>query len=396
MGASIVTERIDAWQAAGLIDSLTADRLRTDDATRVAAAAAAGPAWASVGEPVPPDEAPGPSGLASAFGPGVSVAEIFGYLGAGFILSSWVTLVGLSGTGATTAIGLAIASAVIGGIASASRQRSARFGRAAGVGFVVSAQLLAGAVLLLVEDVAALDWPVAAMTAAAAGLGLATVYRTVHPGLLTQFGVVSGIVVFAGATMSWLESQLFGSSSIYEEPDMPLLRPLLIAIGWAITSLLLGMLGLAESRSERTGAGGRAALTRFAAGMTLILGTSTAVFASGPTANGDWDRLIPALIGDAILVGVSLILLERAARRSASAFIYPAALGIIIAATDLNATYLAASSPWFALLVEGAILLGAGLAADRLRRRIVHERPADGTPPAAVPTAVDAVPPVDG
>jgi hypothetical protein len=397
MAVSIVTERIDAWQAAGLIDSPTADRLRADDAARVLALDSTPAAGRSVDTPGQPDEVRRPSALASAFGPGVTIAEIFGYLGGVFLLASWVSLVGLGDSGTWTAIGLGIAAAAIGGLALLVRRRSARFGRAAGVGFFVSVDLVGCAVFLLLEDTG-LGWQIAAMTGAATALGLATVYRTIHPGLLTQSAVVLGIVALAGASMGWLELQLFGESPTLEAADTPLLRPVLVAVGWAVTGLLLGLLGQAESRSERPGAAGRAALTRFAAGMTLVLGISTALFTSGPTADGGWDRLIPAVIGDAILVGVSLILLERAARRSASAFVYPAALGIIIAATDLNATYLAASSPWFALLVEGAILLGAGLIADRFRRRIRHDRPAGTADPAGPPTlAAEAgpVPPGD-
>ncbi|MBA2255179.1 MAG: hypothetical protein H0W07_08705, partial [Chloroflexi bacterium] len=76
-------------------------------------------------------------------------------------------------------------------------------------------------------------------------------------------------------------------------------------------------------------------------------------------------------VGDTILILVSAVLLERAFRRSASAFVYPAALGVIIGLSDLNATYLAAATTSeLALLVEGAILLAAGFAFDRLRRRV--------------------------
>jgi hypothetical protein len=84
----------------------------------------------------------------------------------------------------------------------------------------------------------------------------------------------------------------------------------------------------------------------------------------------EYGRLIPPIVGNLVLILVSAILLERAARRSANAFLYPAALGIVIAATDLNAQFLGATSPALALLVEGAILLGAGLTADRFRRRV--------------------------
>ena len=63
------------------------------------------------------------------------------------------------------------------------------------------------------------------------------------------------------------------------------------------------------------------------------------------------------------------MLIERAFRRDATSFIYAAALGLILALTDFNVSYLS-DSPEVALLVEGLILLGVGVAADRLRRRV--------------------------
>ena len=66
--------------------------------------------------------------------------------------------------------------------------------------------------------------------------------------------------------------------------------------------------------------------------------------------------------------------MERAFRREATSFIYAAALGLIVALTDINVSYLADSTS-AALLVEGLILLAVGLGADRLRRRVGHMGP---------------------
>ena len=145
----------------------------------------------------------------------------------------------------------------------------------------------------------------------------------------------------------------------------------LIGIGWGLTAIVLGVIGLRESRSRMPGAESRAALTRFAAGMTAVLGTASAVLSSRYLGAEQYGRLIPPFVGDAILIAVSAVLLERAFRRQASAFVYPAALGVIIGLSDLNGSYLAkATSSELALLVEGAILLAAGFAFDRLRRRV--------------------------
>ena len=73
-----VLERIDAWQAAGLIDEPTAERLR---AAENAAATA-------------PDAGRGNSMQAASamFGPPVSIVELFAYVGAGFLVAAWHVL----------------------------------------------------------------------------------------------------------------------------------------------------------------------------------------------------------------------------------------------------------------------------------------------------------------
>lgn len=359
--------RIDAWLAAGLIDAATAAALRADEAARTTAI---GPE---------PNHGRGPGTLAAAFGPSVSIAEVFGYLGGAFILASWIALIGIRGgeVDLILSIGLLMGAAALAGIGLAARRRSERFRRAAGVCFLgagahVGAAAYAAAVVAL-GPAGSTEPPVAALAGATAWLIAAIGFRRLHPALMTQLGLIGAVLAFTGATMSWLEPILFGDPFAGPEPaPADILRPILIAVGWAISGVVLGVIGLTESRSGLDGAGSRAALTRFAAGMTVILGTATAVFASGPLPNDGYGRLIPPIVGDLILIVVSGILLERAARRSANAFLYPAALGIVIAATDLNAEFLGATSPALALLVEGAILLGAGLAADRFRRRVAR------------------------
>ena len=96
-------------------------------------------------------------------------------------------------------------------------------------------------------------------------------------------------------------------------------------------------------------------------------------------------------IGDLALVVLSAILVERAFRRDATSFIYAAALGLMIALTDFNLTYLSGSTE-VALLIEGLILLAVGVVADRLRRRIGRgDAPKLGAPDVEAPRA-DAEP----
>ena len=73
-----VLERIAAWQAAGLIDAATADRLRAAE------------------PPDTPEPAPPPArhssvtaAAGSFFGPTPTIVEMFGYLGALFLIAAW-------------------------------------------------------------------------------------------------------------------------------------------------------------------------------------------------------------------------------------------------------------------------------------------------------------------
>ncbi len=73
---------------------------------------------------------------------------------------------------------------------------------------------------------------------------------------------------------------------------------------------------------------------------------------------------------------MSAVLLGLAFRREAPAYVIAAAYGIILALTDANRAYVASEGTGAAvpLLLEGAILVGVGFAADRLRRRIGPDR----------------------
>ena len=96
-------------------------------------------------------------------------------------------------------------------------------------------------------------------------------------------------------------------------------------------------------------------------------------------------------IGDLALLVLSAILVERAFRRDATSFIYAAALGLMIALTDFNLTYLSGSTE-VALLIEGLILLAVGVVADRLRRRIGREDASKLSAPDVEPSPRDAEP----
>jgi hypothetical protein len=153
---------------------------------------------------------------------------------------------------------------------------------------------------------------------------------------------------------------------------------LLPVVGWMVISVAIGLVGLRESRRRAAGTDGRAALSRFWAGMVLIAGTWAAVHAFGYRGDDAYGRILEPWLGDLIIVAIVVVLVERAFRRDAVAFIIPAALGLIAALSDLNFTYLAGSTE-VGLLLEGVVLLGVGFGADRLRRRLDRR---DGTTPA--------------
>src|SRR6267142_2559388 len=72
-----ILSRIDAWQAAGLIDGPTAERLRAAESSAAA----------------PDARRDNPLQAASAmFGPPVTIVELFAYVGAGFLLAAWHVL----------------------------------------------------------------------------------------------------------------------------------------------------------------------------------------------------------------------------------------------------------------------------------------------------------------
>ncbi len=200
---------------------------------------------------------------------------------------------------------------------------------------------------------------------------------------MTQVALLASGTSFAGLLLSWLESVVvpqavysdFGDVIPSGAPD-PVLLVVLSAIWWLALAIILGLVGLAEARTvdDDPAAGRRASLTRLWAGLVAVIGLATSVARQGPTSRFEFDRIVEPWIGDLAILVLAAVLVERAFRRDASTFVYAAALGLIIALTDFNFTYLSASTE-LGLLSEGVILLGAGVAADRLRRRIGHPEP---------------------
>jgi hypothetical protein len=385
-----VLDRIDRWLAAGLIDDTTADRLRS------AEAAEGGPqaSMSSMGGGVP-------AAIGSAFGPAPSIAEIFAYLGAGFLLVAWHVLVmswqqaSYDPYGTAPAptdyarIGLewavpAVALAVVGWFL---LRRDDRGRRAVGVAFAVATFHVFGGANQALQGA---DYLVAGVVATAAATIVALLFRMRHRALLTQLTMLVALAGLSTTAFSWLGPRLFNQDD-YGQPYDQIPAQLVSLAWWLASALAFGLLARREvglqQRSgsnplEQAATGRRIGLTRFAAGLTAVVGTAVSLgVARGFAGDG-----IPTVIADAAVLALSAVLLLLAAR-TASVYLYPAALGIILALTSLNATYVAEQTgTGVALLIEGAILLAGGLFADRLRRQFSRGGTggSSGTPVAAL------------
>jgi hypothetical protein len=381
VGDRAVIERIGAWEASGLIDAPLAARLRSAEM----GLPTDGPAGAAVH--------PRQGVVAAIFGPPVTIAEMFAYLGAIFLLAAWYAAISrIAGPSVDPQvlylIGAAIAATALAILGIRLTSGSPRQRRAAGALLLVAAASVGWAAWSAGQLVLPPGAPAIQVVATAAALVAALAFRRVHPSVLTQVGLLLAVVTLSGAVLDALNRVLFPLGEFDAAPVAgadPLLRVLMGAAWWAVTAAVIGVIALSEAGAALPAADRRAALSRFAAGLTAVVGISASVFASGPRVNGDYGRILEPAVGDLILVVVAAILIERAFRREAAAFIYPAGLAVIIALSDLNSSYLApASSADVGLFVEGAILLAAGVVFDRLRRRVNGTGVASASETAAV------------
>ncbi|MEZ0239615.1 MAG: hypothetical protein ACAH65_02350 [Chloroflexota bacterium] len=376
MGDARVSERIEAWEAIGLIDHETADRLRA--------------AEAAAGSGVDRSER-GPSIAAAFFGPSVTVAELFAYLGGAFVLAAWHTILASfafrdSASGAAPVIAFllaqyaipAIVLSIAGLFAIGGTERQRRF---AGVAFGVATWHIFQTVQVGLQPSQAvlqngLSWDPAGVLAAVAGVVAALVYRRVHPAVLTQIAFLAAVAFLASRLLQAVETQWYwpavGSDGSVD-PGLARARAVITIVWWLGCALVLGFVARYERRRAAAApdldggaAARRAAVSAWAAGLTAVGGTTAAVMQS--TFDG---RALEPWIGDLAILAVALLLVALAFRRGAGAYLYPGALGLIVAFTDLNNRYVAEQvGIGVALLVEGVILLGAGLAAERVRRRL--------------------------
>jgi hypothetical protein len=388
-----VHARIDAWESSGLIDPATAARLRAAEAARDADAGhdPAAPAPSATGSTETADR-DRPLALSTIFGPGVTVGEMFAYLGTGFLLGAWTAFAarlsgGSSGSGIVGA-GLAIAAGALVILGVVLRDGDARRRRAAGVAFLGATGYAAAAATAFLAS-QSLDGRLLALIAATVALVVAAVLRRLHAALLTEFGLLSAVTGFGASVMSWIEGAIsprFEGFNAREAGGFdPAALALLQAAGWLAIALVLGLYALRVARGPDGDAAARrrAALIRVWAGLVAVLGVTSTLTRQAYIA-GEYRRVIPEWTADLAILALAIVLVERAFRRDAGAFLFAGGVGFIAALTDFNFSYLSESTE-VGLLIEGVILLGVGFVADRLRRRLSGTPPASEPPPAAEP-----------
>lgn len=374
MAEPSILERIQHWQDAGLIDAPTAERLRADEATQGAVPTR------SIGLDLR-----------------VSVVEVFAYLGSLLVLAAWYWQVDqIAGRDLDRQLGLfvgtllpALACALAGLVV---RPRADRVGRAAGV-LVAAGAVQAGFAGNFLFDLVRPGEPTASLAVGSVVLvTVAVLARTAVPSLATTGAVIGGLAVAGYFVGDWLAARLFTGEPaapgwvIADEPQAaPVandLRALLYAVWWLAAAGMGGIVSVLESRTgDDAAARRRVVLARLGSGSVAVIGVFSA-FASTPW----WMEPLEPVVGVVAVLAVSAVLVGIAARTRASAWLLPAALGILIGLTQCNASYLADSIGFGpALLVEGLVLLGVAAGAEGLRRWMGGRRPPlAGSSPGAI------------
>jgi hypothetical protein len=387
-----VLTRIDEWEATGLIDRETAERLREAEAVRAPEAVASGP---------PTDAVERQRGLtlSSIFGPGVTIGEMFAYLGGAFLLGAWTAfatrLAGGSGD-ALAGAGFAIAAAGLVVLGVSLLTDDARRRRGAGVAFAVAPAYVAAATAALIPN--SYVGPGQVLLVAVSGFLAAAVLRRVHAALLTEASLLAAATALGAAALSWLRYTIEPDFDGFNGDEVAAFDPGLLVVlnvvGWLLIGLALGLYAIrVAARSEASLATvRRAALIRGWAGILSVLGTTTALTTQAYVAE-EYVRVVPAWMADVAILALAIVLVERAFRRDSAAFLVAAGVGFIAALTDFNFTYLTETTE-LGLLVEGVILLAVGFVADRLRRRLSRDPddadlPAEPEPPRTVAPAPD-------
>jgi len=345
---------------------VTAERLRAAEATSEASAPAprAGVGWLA-----------GHGGL--------SAAEFFGYIGGGFVLAAyyWIVAQNAHGDGGHV-IGIAAGVAAAGFLAAGYVLRNGAGGRARAAG----ALLLVGGLQAWWSGLQVADWFVSdqdlqRLVPSLIWLGIAVLAGRAAMGLATRAGALA-----ASSASAWTAAGLLGSWMFPAVPSGDDFQPrgthpleaLLLFAWFALVGAAVGWFAEREAAgaAEDPSHWRRLTLTRSWAAMTVIVGGSTAIFgwALGPGGG------LEALIGVPLLLAACGAIAVLALRIGSFAYLLPVGLGVFIALTDVNRTYVVDSTGLGpALLLEGLALIAVGWGLELLRRRLAPRRTAHDT-----------------
>ena len=369
MSNDAVSTRIRRWESEGLIDTVTATRLRAFEAV---------PGLAGERDLDAGSVDPRPT-LSSFFGPAVGFGELLGYVGASFVLLGWHGLVEstLLGDPARESVFRALEMAlpavllVAAGLALDGRREDSS-SRAAGVALALASGYVAFAARFVVQAAIGPDDHVPLdLVTAAAGTASALALSRVHRALATHIAVMVWSVAVIGTSAAWAQSMAL-DDTFTRDPVTSWASVIGTLAWWLIGAAVLAVpaefsvASIADGPEDAAAAGRLAAITRVSAGLAAIFGTGMAVLQSV-----DGERIVPPTIGDLVLLLVAGGLVAVAFRTRHSAYLYPAAIGVVVALTDVNARLIAdRTGVAVALIVEGVVLVAAGAAAMHLSRRV--------------------------
>jgi hypothetical protein len=381
MSAQSNLDRIAAWEQAGLIDPTTAGRLRQAEEGE------AGQPFAGADRPPSGNQ---PRGLVLSLP--IGITELFAYLGSFFVLGAWETSVTTNipdidanrWTWGILALGVPAVALSAFGYWLTSRG-DGRSRRAAGLAWLVAIWYVVGAVFLAEGELGLRDPLVMGLVAFGCGLLAAVAFCWRLPALTTLFGLVASGFLTALYGQVWVHVTILGSSWPVLAEGVSSAAALVwigyTALWWWCVAGVIEIVAETCTGRTRPGVVGRMALTRFLGGLVAVFGTEMAVTVSQrDPARLYWSvRVLEPAAGDLILIGVCAVLLVLGARLRTGAYLWPAALGVLIALSEVNATYLASSDTASALFVEALILFGVAGAAHLFRRTLTGADPWPGT-----------------
>jgi hypothetical protein len=346
VGEQVVLGRIESWQAAGLIDGDTADRLR--QAERRIVERATRP-WSGVG-----------------------AGEVFGYLGAAFILGAyyWLLLqIDPSGDGMVLGLGaavLAVASLVGAGLFG---RRDGLPARAAGLLALtaVNHAAIAGNALAMAAfggPSTEPGVPSGVLVGSVAALAAAAIGRWTVSGLPSTIGLIAAIGIAGYALGVEVGTLVLGRPAVdfQAQPPPDTLRHVLLAAWSLILATGAILVGERELHTRDNFRAYHSAVARFGGSLIAVIGVATALITGFPAP-------VEPFVAAAAVLAVAAALGGLAQRSGSTAFVYPSALAVLIALTHLNASYVASDGNLgLALLLEGVALIVVGFLAGRARR----------------------------